>query len=73
MIKNENRKGFRELLASPSAGCELCEQKQKERYGDVTLLEDGRAEMGVLSETFLKSWLRRTCKSRMAVWRRVSA
>ncbi|CAO2589758.1 Protein-arginine deiminase type-6 [Lemmus lemmus] len=42
--KNGDRKGFRLLLASPSACYELFEQKQKEGYGDVTLFEEVRAE-----------------------------
>ncbi|EGV98983.1 Protein-arginine deiminase type-6 [Cricetulus griseus] len=42
--KNNDGKGFRLLMASPSACYELFEQKQKEGFGDVTLFEDVRAE-----------------------------
>ncbi|GAB1289155.1 Protein-arginine deiminase type-6 [Apodemus speciosus] len=42
--KNDDQKGFRLLLASPSACFELFEQKQKEGYGDVTLFEDVKTE-----------------------------
>ncbi|XP_008851152.1 protein-arginine deiminase type-6 isoform X2 [Nannospalax galili] len=42
--KSENKKGFRLLLASPSACYELFEEKQKEGYGGATLFEDVRAD-----------------------------
>ncbi|XP_021482054.1 protein-arginine deiminase type-6 [Meriones unguiculatus] len=41
---NDDGKGFRLLLASPSACFELFEQKQKEGHQDVTLFEGIRAE-----------------------------
>ncbi|XP_052031686.1 protein-arginine deiminase type-6 [Apodemus sylvaticus] len=41
---NNDQKGFRLLLASPSACFELFEQKQKEGYGDVALFEDVKTE-----------------------------
>uniref|UniRef100_A0A8C0X6P9 Protein-arginine deiminase n=1 Tax=Castor canadensis TaxID=51338 RepID=A0A8C0X6P9_CASCN len=42
--KSENEKGFRLLLASPSACYELFQEKQKEGYGDATLFEEVRAD-----------------------------
>ncbi|XP_040613467.1 protein-arginine deiminase type-6 [Mesocricetus auratus] len=42
--KNDDGKGFRLLMASPSACYELFEEKQKEGFGDMTLFEDVGAE-----------------------------
>ncbi|XP_044889163.1 protein-arginine deiminase type-6 isoform X3 [Felis catus] len=42
--KSEGEKGFRLLLASPSACYRLFEEKQREGYGDVTLFEEVRED-----------------------------
>ncbi|VCW66428.1 unnamed protein product, partial [Gulo gulo] len=42
--KSEGDKGFRLLLASPSSCYRLFEEKKKDGYGDMTLLEEVRED-----------------------------